>query len=113
MNLESIKVLDLASGYLTGMEFSLNRNNTKAAASIVVYGDIGSGIDSSGNNAHPDIQVPNQGSISVNTTGYQSNRVVDFSYTMRIDREPIYKIGSPFPVQVERKFPITQKLISL
>ena len=98
------------SGYLTEYSVSASIGSIpKANASIAVYGDIGSGINASGNNSHPNIEIPNQGSISINTTGYQSNRVVNFSYTMRIDRDPIYKIGSPYPIQVDRKFPITKQ----
>ncbi|MCH1613749.1 MAG: hypothetical protein L7S72_10705, partial [Flavobacteriales bacterium] len=51
----------------------------------------------------------NQGSISLNASGYQTNRITNFSYTLRTDRNPIYKIGSPFPVQVDRKFPLIQE----
>lgn len=98
------------SGYLT--EYSLSAGIGRipeASASIVVHGDIGSGISASGNNAHPKIQIPNQGSISLDASGYQTNRITDFSYSIRIDRSPVYKIGSPFPVQVDRAFPISQE----
>ena len=106
----SNKSFGFNSGYLTEYSVSASIGTIpKSKASIVVYGDIGSGINASGSNPHPDIQIPNQGSIALNTTGYQSNRVVDFSYTMRIDRDPIYQIGSPFPVEVQRKFPMTQQ----
>ena len=98
------------SGYLT--EYSLSCSIGKipeSRASIKVFGDIGSGISSSGDAAHPPIQIPNQGSIKLITTGYQNNRVTNFSYTLRIDRKPIYKIGSPHPVQVDRAFPLLQE----
>lgn len=97
-------------GYLTEYSMSASIGQIpNANASIVVYGDIGSGINASGSNPHPDIQIPNQGSISLNASGYQTNRITDFSYTIRTDRNPIYKIGSPFPVQVDRKFPLIQE----
>ena len=73
-----------------------------------MYGNIGSGIDSSGRNPHPDIAIPNQGSISLNPTGYQTNRVTSFNYTLSTPRSPLYKIGSPYPIQVDREFPISQ-----
>ena len=98
------------SGYLT--EYSLSAGIGRipeSTASIVVYGNIGSGINASGSQPHPKIEIPNQGSISLNASGYQTNRITDFSYSMRIDRSPVYKIGSPFPVQVDRAFPISQE----
>ena len=104
------KQFGFEDGYLT--EYSINAGIGQiptSSASIVVYGDMGSGIDASGNSSHPGIQIPNQGSISVNCNGYETNRVTDFSYNLRINRSPIYKIGSPFPVQVDRQFPIQQE----
>lgn len=104
------KSFGFESGYLTQYSVSAGIGQIpESSASIVVYGDIGSGINASGSISHPPIQIPNQGSISLNATGYQSNRITDFSYTMRIDRSPVYKIGSPFPVQVDRSFPISQE----
>lgn len=104
------KNFGFTDGYLTEYSMSAGIGRIPASnASIVVYGDIGSGINASGNESHPDIQIPNQGSISLNCEHYQTNRVTEFSYTLRIDRNPIYKIGSPFPVQVDRQFPIFQE----
>jgi len=98
------------SGYLSEYSMSAGIGQIpQANASLIVYGDIGSGIDGSGSNPHPIIQIPNQGSISLNASGYQSNRITNFSYTLRIDRSPVYEIGSPFPVQVDRKFPLVQE----
>jgi hypothetical protein len=97
------------SGFLTDYSFSASISSIPTAnASIVVYGDIGSGINASGSESHPPIQIPNQGSMSINASGYQTNRVTQFSYGLRIDRKPLYKIGSPFPVQVDRGCPMTQ-----
>lgn len=104
------KSFGFKDGYLT--EYTVNAGIgqiPQANASIEVYGNIGSGINASGDQPHPDIQIPNQGSISVNSTGYETNRVTDFSYTIRINRNPIYKIGSAFPVEVQTQFPIIQE----
>ena len=104
------KSFGFESGYLT--DYSINcsiGSIPTASAGISVYGNIGSGIDSSGSNSHPDIQIPNQGSISLNASGYKSNRITDFSYSLRVDRSPVYKIGSPYPVQVDRKTPLVQQ----
>lgn len=104
------KNFGFTDGYLTEYSISASIGSIpQSNSSIVVYGDIGSGINASGNIAHPKIQIPNQGSIELNCQHYQTNRVTDFSYTLRIDRNPIYKIGSPFPVQVDRQFPILQE----
>lgn len=104
------KSFGFTDGYLTEYNLSAGIGQIpNANASIVVYGDIGSGIDAYGSNSHPDIQIPNQGSISLNASGYQTNRITSFSYTLRTDRNPIYKIGSPFPVQVDRRFPLIQE----
>jgi len=97
------------SGYLT--EYSLEcsvGSIPKSRASLRVFGNIGSGINASGNVGHPDIQIPNQGSITMNTTGYKNNRITNFNYNLSIGRSAIYKIGSPYPVQVDRKFPLIE-----
>lgn len=80
-----------------------------ASAQLQVYGDIGSGIDHFGNEPVPEIQIPNQGSIQINVDGFESNRVSDFSYTMRMNRTPVYAIGSPFPITVHQQFPVIQE----
>ena len=97
------------SGYLTDFSLSCGIGRIpKCNASISVYGNIGSGISASGTNVHPSIEIPNQGSISLNVTGYQTNRVTNFSYSLSTPRSPLYKVGSPYPIQVDRKFPISQ-----
>lgn len=110
----SINYGDQSFGFLDGYltEYSVSAGIGRipeSNISIVVYGDIGGGINASGNNPHPPIQIPNQGSISIDVEGYSTNRVTDFSYTMRIDREPLYAIGSPFAIHVHRSMPIIQE----
>jgi len=104
----NVKNFGFTSGYLTEYSVSAGIGRIPETRSSM-YGDIGSGINASGSNSHPKIEIPNQGSISLNATGYQTNRVTDFTYTLRIDRSPVYKIGDPFPVQVDRTFPLTQE----
>ena len=99
------------SGYLTSYELQCSIGQIpKASAKFSVYGDLGSGINASGLTPHPDIQIPNQGSITLNTTGYENNRITDFNYSLEVEWSPLYKIGSPHPVQVDRKTPITEKI---
>lgn len=104
------KSFGFEEGYLTEYSFSAGIGSIpQSSASIVVYGDIGQGIDASGSNPHPEIQIANQGSISLNANGYQTNRITNFEYSLRINRTPLYKIGSPFPVQVDTSFPIMEE----
>lgn len=104
------KSFGFEDGYLT--EYSLScaiGQIPTATASIKVYGDIGSGINASGSETIPEIQIANQGSIHINVNGFQTNRVSDFSYNVRVNRVPVYAIGSPFPVMVQHQFPIVQE----
>ena len=97
------------SGYLTEYNLSASIGSIpKSTSTIKVFGNIGSGINASGSNAHPDIEIPNQGSITMNTTGFQNNRITNFRYNLSIGRSPVYKIGSPFAVQVDRQFPLIE-----
>ena len=96
------KSFGFESGYLSEYSISAGLGRIPScSASIVVYGNIGSGIDAVGSSPHPDIQIPNHGSISLNCSGFSTNRVTDFTYTIRTERKPIYAIGSPFPFQVD------------
>mgnify|MGYP007047343116 CR=1 FL=1 len=111
----SINYGDSSFGFLSGFltEYSLSAGIGQiptANASIVVYGDIGEGLKDQGNLAHPPIQIPNQGSILLDVHGFNTNRVSSFDYSIRINREPIYKVSEPFPVQVHTDFPIYQEL---
>ena len=99
------------SGYLSEYSISAGIGQIpQSNASITTYGDFGSGISSEGTAPNPPIQIPNQGSITLNTDGYENNRVSSFSYTMRINREPLYQIGSVHPVQVDIQYPIFQEI---
>jgi hypothetical protein len=110
INFNDTQRFGFVSGYLNQYSVSAGVGSIPTSnASITVYGDIGEGINAYGTNEHPIIQIPNQGSITVDCSGYQTNRVTQFSYTMRIDREALYKIGSPYPIQVDRKCPIYQE----
>jgi hypothetical protein len=89
------------SGFLT--EYSVNcavGSVPSVNAALSVYGDMRSGIDQSGSVAAPTIYVPNQGSISLTCDNSTTNRVVGFDYSVKINRTPIYKIGSAIPAEV-------------
>ena len=105
------KNFGFTQGYLSEYSFSAGIGQIpQANASITVHGDIGRSLDNSQSpQPHPKIEIINQGSIELNVAGYTSNRVTNFSYTIRINRTPLYAIGSPFPVQVDTSFPIIQQ----
>lgn len=106
----SDKTFGFESGYLNEYSLSFGIGQIPTVnASLVVYGDIGSGINASGSEEHPEVVIPNQGSIEINLDGYQTNRILDLSYTVRVNREPIYAIGSPFPVNVRRQMPMIEE----
>ena len=63
-------------------------------------------IDQGNNVPHPAIQIPNQGSISVECDGHTSNRVTDFQYSISVDRIPMYVLGKKFPLEVHTNYPI-------
>lgn len=110
INFNDDQKFGFTSGYLTQYSVSAGVGSIpKSDASFIVYGNIGDGIDATDTKEHPAIQIPNQGSITVDCAGYQTNRVTQFSYTMRVDREALYKIGSPYPIQVDRKCPVYQE----
>lgn len=95
------------SGYLS--EYSLSAGIgtiPQVSASIVTYSDIGSGIKSTETNPEPSVQIPNQGSISINSAGYTNNLVTSFDYNLRINRNPIFVIGSNYPAQIDVEYPI-------
>jgi hypothetical protein len=89
------------SGFLT--EYSVNcavGTVPTTNASLSVYGEMRSGINQSGSIAAPTIRIPNQGSISLTCDNSTTNRVVGFDYSVKINREPIYTIGSIVPAEV-------------
>jgi hypothetical protein len=66
----------------------------KVNASFDVYGLISSGISACGDVAHPIIDIPTQGSISINCDHISTNRVIGFDYSATIKRNPIYVFGA-------------------
>jgi hypothetical protein len=89
------------SGFLT--EYSVNcavGTVPSTNANLAVYGEMRSGINHSGSVAAPTIYIPNQGSITLTCDNSTTNRVVGFDYSVKINREPIYKIGSVAPAEI-------------
>jgi hypothetical protein len=104
------KSFGFTNGYLSEYSISFGIGQIpESQASITVYGGIGKGIDANNNEPHPEIQIPNQGSIELNVSGYSTNRVTSFNYSVRVNRKPIYQIGSHEPIQIMTEFPISQQ----
>jgi hypothetical protein len=90
-----------SSGFLT--DYSVNcavGAIPNVGATMAVFGEMRSGANASGSTAVPSIHIPNQGSISLTCEGSTTNRVVGFDYAVKYQREPIYSVGSRFPVDV-------------
>ena len=105
------KSIGFDQGFLTEYSFSAGIGQIpQAQASINVYGNLGAGISAEGSNPQPDVEIPNQGSILLNSKDYETNRVSRFDYTIRINRNPLYKIGSTEPVQVDIQYPLFQEV---
>jgi len=91
------------SGFLT--EYSVNcavGAIPSVNAALSVYGAMQSGINHSGSVTAPTIYIPNQGSITLTSDNSTTNRVVGFDYSIKINREPIYTIGSILPAAIIR-----------
>lgn len=58
----------------------------KVTASMVTYQAMYEGNNQSGNAAHPTIDIPTQGSISITCDGSTTNRVIGFDYSINMNR---------------------------
>ena len=63
-------------------------------ASFSVYDEMRTGYSASGSVAHPDIDVPSQGSITATCNNSTTNRVIGFDYSLKCNRKAYYTIGS-------------------
>lgn len=66
-------------------------------------------LSAKGNKEFPDIKITDHKSISLKIGGAEIDRVMSFNHSMRAGLRPIYKIGSPEPVQVDLVWPITSQ----
>lgn len=62
--------------------------------------------NASGDNPFPEIRLTNQGNISIECTGINTDRVTSFSHSIDIPIEPIYVVGSAYAAQVDVIWPI-------
>lgn len=90
------------SGYLT--DYLVNcavGSIPKITSNITVYDAMVTGSkNASGSISPPNIFIPTQGSISLTCDNSTTNRVVGFDYSIKIDRRPIYSIGSILPTEI-------------
>lgn len=89
------------SGFLT--EYGVNcaiGSIPVSNAKFSVYGPMNSDINHVGSQSTPMILIPDQSSIFISCDNSSTNRVVGFDYSLKINREPIYKIGSINPAEV-------------
>jgi len=63
--------------------------------------------NASGNNPFPTIRVPNQGSIILECTGANTDRVTAFTHSIETPISPIYIVGSSMAAQIDVLWPIS------
>lgn len=66
----------------------------KVSTNFIIYDEIGPGELTTPNNEVTNIFIPNQGSISLSCDNSSTNRIVGFSYAIKINTKPIYVLGS-------------------
>lgn len=90
------------SGYLTDYLVNCAVGSVpKVTSNITVYDAMQTGVkNASGSVATPNVYVPTQGSISLTCDNSTTNRVVGFDYSVKIDRKPVYSIGSVLPTEI-------------
>jgi hypothetical protein len=90
------------SGYMT--DYLVNcavGSIPKVTVNFDVFDHLINGSSALGSIAHPEIHIPNQGSMSITCDNTSSNRVVGFDYSIKKTTKPIYTIGSTLPAKVE------------
>jgi len=101
------KKIGFSSGYLNSYSVSCQIGAIPTVeVDIGVFGDFGTGIVESETGTHPAIQIPNQGSISIECKGSETNRITNFDYNISINRDPIYAVNSFLPADVVSQKPI-------
>jgi hypothetical protein len=78
----------------------------KVTTNFIIYDNLVKSANSAGSKVHPEIHIPNQGSMSIQCDNYTSNRVVGFDYTIKNSFKPLYTIGSILPVRIEFLSPV-------
>lgn len=88
-------------GYLT--EYMVNcaiGAIPKVTVNGVILDELTSQSNSIGYAQHPNIYIPNQGSISMTCDNSTTNRVIGFDYSIKCNRKAFFTIGSELPAEV-------------
>ena len=72
----------------------------KVSSNFIIFDEIVETDIASSNTIPPVIYIPNQGSISLTCDSSTTNRVIGFDYSIKINRKPVYIIGSKNPYEV-------------
>jgi hypothetical protein len=88
-------------GYLT--EYMVNcaiGAIPRVSVNAVILDELTRSSNSIGNITHPNIHIPNQGSISMRCDNSTTNRVIGFDYSIKCNRKAFFTIGSELPQEV-------------
>ena len=88
-------------GYLT--EYMVNcaiGAVPRVSTNVVILDELTQSSNSIGNTIHPNIYIPNQGSISMSCDNSSTNRVIGFDYSIKCNRKAFFTIGSELPKQI-------------
>ena len=101
------KHLGFSRAYLTQHSVKCSINQLpQYTTNFLILGNLGSGLNYEGRESFPPVKVVNQGGIELNFKGSGTNRVVNFSYDVDVNRNAIYEIGSGKAYQVDVVWPI-------
>ena len=102
------KTFGFHTGYLTNYNVSVAVGEIpQLQTDFITYGSIGGGISSPTlNPAGYPIEITKANSISSTLDEASTNRVVSFDYTVNVNREPYYGMGSLIPFQIDTIYPI-------
>jgi hypothetical protein len=79
----------------------------KVNTSFNILDEIKSGyLEKPNKKIHPEVQTSSQGSVLIESEDFQDNRVVGFDYSISVDQEVLYRIGSTNPAAIIEKRPI-------
>jgi hypothetical protein len=97
--------------YLTNYNLSCAVGSApKSSCGFIITDEMMSGVSGAKKRIlkkHPQIDPPSQGSISITCDNFETNRVTAFSYSLNVNRNPLYSIGESLPCDVELIKPVS------
>lgn len=104
------KSFGFGTGYLSSFGINCSVGNVpQIQSSFDIYGNIGSGINTSGNAAAGSVFVPQVKNIIVTCNNSTTNRVKEFNIDFKCPKIPIYALNqnnAEIPVEVHNQYPI-------